>query len=72
MSEDRDFIKRAESITAADLAGAEIAAQTAEAQAIAQLKTAEIGHPWEPEVMPCMRCGQAERDRRLWSCRNRP
>ncbi len=36
---------------AADLAGAEIAAQTAEAQAIAQLKTAEIGHPWEPEKL---------------------
>src|ERR1700753_4110773 len=36
---------------AADLAAQEIAAQTAEAQAQAQLKTAEIGHPWEPEKL---------------------
>jgi hypothetical protein len=37
--------------TAADLAGKEIAAQTAEAQAQSQLKVAEIGHPWEPEKL---------------------
>jgi len=37
--------------TAADLAGKEIAAQTIEAQAINQLKVAEIGHPWEPEKL---------------------
>jgi hypothetical protein len=37
--------------TAADLAGKEIAAQTAEAQAQTQLKVAEIGHPWEPEKL---------------------
>jgi len=37
--------------TAADLAGKEIAAQTAEANAITQLKIAEIGHPWEPEKL---------------------
>jgi hypothetical protein len=36
---------------AADLAGKEIAAQTAEAQAQTQLKIAEIGHPWEPEKL---------------------
>ena len=36
---------------AADLAGKEIAAQTAETQAINQLKVAEIGHPWEPEKL---------------------
>lgn len=36
---------------AADLAAGEIAAQTAEAQAHAQLKIAEIGHPWEPEKL---------------------
>lgn len=35
--------------TAADLAGKEIAAQTAEAQAQTQLKIAEVGHFWEPE-----------------------
>lgn len=34
---------------AADLATNEIAAQTAETQAITQLKIAQIGHPWEPE-----------------------
>src|SRR5215472_1434881 len=34
---------------AADLAANEIAAQMAEAQAQAQLKISEIGHPWEPE-----------------------
>lgn len=36
---------------AADLAAGEIAAQTAEANAINQLKIAEIGHPWEPEKL---------------------
>lgn len=36
---------------AADLAGKEIAAQTIEAQAQAQLKRDEIGHPWEPEKL---------------------
>jgi len=36
---------------AADLAGKEIAAQTAEAQFSSQLKVAEIGHPWEPEKL---------------------
>ena len=36
---------------AADLAGKEIAAQTLEAQAQAQLRIAEIGHPWEPEKL---------------------
>jgi hypothetical protein len=36
---------------AADLAAGEIAAQTAEANAQAQLKIAEIGHPWEPEKL---------------------
>lgn len=41
----------ADAATAANLAGKEIAAQTAEAQAAAQLKTAEIGHPWEPEKL---------------------
>lgn len=35
--------------TAANLAGQEIAAQTAETQAITQLKIAQIGHPFEPE-----------------------
>jgi hypothetical protein len=37
--------------TAADLAGKEIAAQQVEIQAHAQLKIAEIGHPWEPEKL---------------------
>lgn len=41
----------ADAATAADLAGKEIAAQTAEVQAIAQLRMAEIGHPWEPEKL---------------------
>lgn len=36
---------------AADLAAGEIAAQTAETQAITQLKIAQIGHPWEPEKL---------------------
>lgn len=35
--------------TAADLAGKEIAAQTAETQAITQYRIAEIGHPYEPD-----------------------
>lgn len=38
-----------ESKIAADLAAGEVAAQTAETQAITQLKIAQIGHPWEPE-----------------------
>ena len=37
--------------TAANLAGKEIAAQTSESQSINQLRTAEIGHPWEPEKL---------------------
>lgn len=37
--------------TAADLAGKEIAAQTAEINATTQLKIAEIGHPWEIEKL---------------------
>lgn len=41
----------ADAATAANLAGKEIAAQTAEAQAIAQLRMADIGHPWEPEKL---------------------
>lgn len=36
---------------AADLAASEISAQTAEAQALAQLRASEIGHPWEPEKL---------------------
>jgi hypothetical protein len=36
---------------AANLAGQEIAAQTAEANAITQLKIAEVGHPFEPEKL---------------------
>jgi hypothetical protein len=36
---------------AADLAGQEVAAQTAETQAQTQLKIAEIGHAWEPEKL---------------------
>lgn len=35
--------------TAVVLAGQEIAAQTAETQAITSLKIAQIGHPFEPE-----------------------
>ena len=38
-----------ESKIAADLAASEIAAQTAETQAQMQLRTAEIGHPFEPD-----------------------
>lgn len=41
----------ADAATAANLAGKEIAAQTAEAQATNSLKVAEIGHPWEPEKL---------------------
>jgi hypothetical protein len=37
--------------TASNLAGQEIAAQTAETQAITSLKIAQIGHPWEPEKL---------------------
>ena len=36
---------------AADLAAKEIAAQQIEIQADSALKTAEIGHPWEPEKL---------------------
>ena len=36
---------------AADLAAGEIAAQTAETQAMAQLRIAEIGHPFEPDKL---------------------
>jgi hypothetical protein len=36
---------------AADLAAGEIAAQTAETQAITQYRIAEIGHPWEPDKL---------------------
>jgi hypothetical protein len=41
----------ADAATATNLAGKEIAAQTAEAQAATQLKVAQIGHPWEPEKL---------------------
>lgn len=34
---------------ATDLAANEIAAQTAETQALVSLRIAQIGHPWEPE-----------------------
>lgn len=37
--------------TAVVLAGQEIAAQTAEMQAITSLKIAQIGHPWEIEKL---------------------
>jgi hypothetical protein len=36
---------------AADLAANEIAAQTAETQAITQIRIAEIGHPFEPDKL---------------------
>lgn len=36
---------------AADLAAGEVAAQTAETQAITNLKIAQIGHLWEPEKL---------------------
>lgn len=45
-----------ESKIAADLAAGEIAAQTAETQAQLQLRTAEIGHPWEPEKLAFYIC----------------
>jgi hypothetical protein len=41
----------ADNVTAANLAGQEIAAQTAEINAATQLKIAEIGHPWEIEKL---------------------
>lgn len=41
----------ADAATAANLAAKEIAAQTTEAQAVAQLRIAEVGHPWEPEKL---------------------
>lgn len=41
----------ADAVTAANLAGKEIAAQQIEIQAQTQLKIAEIGHPWEPEKL---------------------
>lgn len=41
----------ADAATAANLAGKEIAAQTAEIQAAGALKIAQIGHPWEPEKL---------------------
>jgi hypothetical protein len=37
--------------TAADLAGKEIAGQTAETNAIYNLRIAQIGHPYEPEKL---------------------
>jgi hypothetical protein len=36
---------------AAETAADEIAAQTVEGRVAAQLKTAQIGHPWEPEKL---------------------
>lgn len=36
---------------AADLAAQEVTAQTAETQAVTQLKIAQIGHPWEVEKL---------------------
>jgi hypothetical protein len=36
---------------AADLAASEIAAETAETQAITQYRVAEIGHPFEPDKL---------------------
>lgn len=36
---------------ASETAAHEIAAQQAETVAVTQLKTAEIGHPWEPEKL---------------------
>ena len=38
-------------MTAAELAGKEIAAQTAETNAIYNLRIAQIGHPFEPEKL---------------------
>jgi hypothetical protein len=43
--------KTQDATIAADLAAKEIAAQSAEMQAQANLKIAEIGHPWEPEKL---------------------
>jgi hypothetical protein len=40
-----------ESKIAADFAATEIAAQTAEMQALSQLRVSEIGHPWESEKL---------------------
>jgi hypothetical protein len=40
-----------DNMTAATLAGKEIAAQTAETTAIYNLRVAEIGHAWEPEKL---------------------
>jgi len=40
-----------DNVTAANLAGQEIAAQTAEMNAITQYRIAEIGHPWEPDKL---------------------
>ncbi len=37
--------------TAANLAGQEIASQTAETTSIYSLRIAQIGHPWEPEKL---------------------
>ena len=48
--------KTQDATIAADLAAKEIAAQTAEANANAQLKIAEIGHPWEPEKLAFYVC----------------
>lgn len=41
----------ADAATAATLAAHEIAAQTAETQAITQYRIAEIGHNWEPDKL---------------------
>lgn len=41
----------ADASIAADLAAKEIAAQTAETQAITQYRIAELGHPWEPDKL---------------------
>lgn len=37
--------------TAATLAAQQIAAETADVQAVTSLKIAQIGHPWEPEKL---------------------
>jgi len=37
--------------TASNLAAQQIAAETADGQAVAQLKIAQIGHPWEVEKL---------------------
>ena len=41
---------------AADTAASEIAAQTAEAKALTQLKIAQVGHAWEPEKLAFYVC----------------